>query len=226
MNGEPIVKADNTLHLGHYVGKTAHVKNISSGVSNLITGTNTMLSRFHHCSSDVKSSLFQSYCTSYYGSVLWPLNTNEINRLYVLWRKIMRRIWKLPHRTHCCLLPAVIGCEPIHIQLLIRFHNFFSNSLRSSNTQLAFVSNLCLYSQSIVSANMRYCMYMMHGDLGIFQTNNSVVKHDLSYKNNITQDNICVAQAVRELCLMRDGSECGVLNSLEVCEFINYLCCV
>ena len=69
-------------------------------------------------------------------------------------------------------------------------------------------------------------MYMMNGNISIFQTNNSIIKHDLSYKNCLTQDNMCVALAVRELCLMRDGIERGVLNTHEVCEFINYLCCV
>ena len=43
LNNVPIIKADNAVHLGHYIGKNFNEGNISQGVSNLISRTNTML---------------------------------------------------------------------------------------------------------------------------------------------------------------------------------------
>ena len=35
-----------------------------------------------------------------YGCELWDLNRNYVKDFKVAWRKIKRRIWKLPYRTH------------------------------------------------------------------------------------------------------------------------------
>ena len=67
LNNVPIIKADHAVHLGHYIGKNFNQRNISQGVSNLISRTNTMLSKFNICTSLVKSALFKTHCTSYYG---------------------------------------------------------------------------------------------------------------------------------------------------------------
>ena len=100
LNNVPIIKADNAVHLGHYIDKNFNQRNISQGVSNLISRTNTMLSKFNFCTSLVKSALFKTYCTSYYGCVLWSLRSRDIDRIYVTWRKIIKRLWNVPYRTH------------------------------------------------------------------------------------------------------------------------------
>ena len=60
LNNVPIIKADHAVHLGHYIGKNFNQRNISQGVSNLISRTNTMLSKFNFCTSLVKSALFKT----------------------------------------------------------------------------------------------------------------------------------------------------------------------
>ena len=49
-NGIPIVKADQTSYFGHIIGNNSDYRNISQGVCNLITSTNTILSTFNFCS--------------------------------------------------------------------------------------------------------------------------------------------------------------------------------
>ena len=112
LNNAPIVQSESALHLGHYIGKDCNQKNISLGVRNLIGRTNTMLSRFSYCSSFIKSTLFKTYCTSYYGCVLWRLDSSAVQKCYVSWRKIIRRIWGLPYRTHCRFLPILVSENP------------------------------------------------------------------------------------------------------------------
>ena len=45
-------------------------------------------------------SLHRTYCMHMYGCELWDLNRNYVKDFKVAWRKIKRRIWKLPYRTH------------------------------------------------------------------------------------------------------------------------------
>ncbi len=124
LNNIPIVKVDSAVHLGHIIGKESNAKNISLGVKNLINSTNKMLSKFSYCSSHVKTELFKTYCSSYYGCVIWNFNSTYIQRFYVTWRKITRRIWDVPNITHCDLLPILMSSYSIQTQLWLRYCKF------------------------------------------------------------------------------------------------------
>ena len=44
-------------------------------------------------------SLHRTYCMHMYGCELWDLNRNYFKDFKVIWRKIKRRVWKLPYDT-------------------------------------------------------------------------------------------------------------------------------
>ena len=115
LNKNPIERVDSALHLGHYMGMNYNKKNIDLAVGNLISRTNILLSRFGTCSCDIRSSLFRSYCTSFYGSPLWNLNNNDIQRFYTVWRKCIRRLWGIPYRTRSKYLATLQKDNPIDI---------------------------------------------------------------------------------------------------------------
>ena len=56
---------------------------------------------------DVKSKLIDTCCLDLYGSQLWKYSKNDVNTFYIAWRKVVRRIWKIPSTTHCNLLPSI-----------------------------------------------------------------------------------------------------------------------
>ena len=77
---------------------------IDSAITDLNIKTNNLLSEFSFSESTTLSRLFQSYCKNVYGSSLWKFNYhNNIERFCVSWRKVIRRIWKIPYRTHNAL---------------------------------------------------------------------------------------------------------------------------
>ena len=45
-------------------------------------------------------NLHRTYCTHMYGCELCNLNDKKIEAFRIAWRKIKRRIWKLPARAH------------------------------------------------------------------------------------------------------------------------------
>jgi len=94
---------------------------IDKCISDLITRSNFVLSKFGSCDSNVRNYLFQTYYTSYYGSPLWSLYDNYIERFYCNWRKCVRRVWNVPRKTHCRFLVFLYCGKNIEIQLLLRF---------------------------------------------------------------------------------------------------------
>ena len=61
LNDSPIIKADNDVNLGHYIGVDFIRNNIGNGVSKLIRDTYSMLSKFNSCDCDVKSFIFKTF---------------------------------------------------------------------------------------------------------------------------------------------------------------------
>ena len=71
-------------HLGHVVGVYSHNITIRHAVNDLTWRTNYMLSKFASCNSQVKTRLFLTFCTNYYGCVLWRINSNVVQNVMLL----------------------------------------------------------------------------------------------------------------------------------------------
>ena len=62
--------------------------------------SNAIINDFRVCNSETLDSLHRTYCMHMYGCELWNLNDNNINSFRIAWRRIKRRIWRLPPRSH------------------------------------------------------------------------------------------------------------------------------
>ena len=124
-------------------------------------------STFGNCSSDIRNFLFHTYCTSYYGSPLWSLSHEYINKFYCAWRKCIRRVWNLPNTTHCVFLKHLYGDVNIDMQLLRRFASFYYCAMHSKNQ----IVSLCARCQllSIVASNRKYLLYQLNNNGSIFE---------------------------------------------------------
>ena len=76
--------------------------------------------------------LFQSYSSTHYGSILWPLHDRGFNDFCVTWNKGVRRM-NISNMTHTALLGQLINTCHISIQLVKRFCNFLDLMLTSRN---------------------------------------------------------------------------------------------
>ena len=117
LNNCDIKHVESALHLGHYIGDQHNKKNVNMGIRNINCAMNTMLSRFGYCSSEVKSLLFTSYCTSFCGCP----------------RKCVRRVWGLPYRTHSRYTYVLQNVYPLDVQLKYRFARFMFNANHNNN---------------------------------------------------------------------------------------------
>ena len=112
-------------------------------------------SHFKYSRPDILYKLFKTYCMPLYGCPLWDFSTKNIELFLVSWRKAIRYLFNLPHRTHCSLLHRICGDMPVLNQLYSRFVNFIKNiaSNRNCLTQLC-VKHVIKGSKSVVSNNV------------------------------------------------------------------------
>ncbi len=106
---------------------------------------------------DVLYKRFTSYCTSYYGNCLWSLEDSKIEQFYVAWRKSLRRIFKLPSRSHCKLIPIIANCIPIYEQLLCRLYKFAVEARNNNN-----IINRLLMSVALNGNTSSVCRSLLH----------------------------------------------------------------
>ena len=89
------------------------VNHIHTNVQNIYRKVNSVLFDFKDIPSDVKSKLTDTYCLDLHGSQLWKYSKNHVNAFYTAWRKVVRRIWKIPSPTHRNLLRSINKSLPI-----------------------------------------------------------------------------------------------------------------
>ena len=116
-NGQSIQYLDKCSHLGNELCPTNKNVLTLNAVNDLSCRLNNLLADFSHCDSKTLSVLFRTYCMNVYGSQIWAFNKTYLNKFYVAWRKAIRRIWKLPYRTHNNSLHLINLCLPIDVTL-------------------------------------------------------------------------------------------------------------
>jgi len=137
VGGKPIDFVSSFPHLGHVITDTLDDgPDITKRLGNFIGQVNDVLCFFGKVSSDVKVRLLEAYCTSYYGCELWDLSGSTLSTFCTAWRKGIRRIWTLPYRTHCHLLPLLCNCMPTFDEICRRRSLKFLQSCLFHNTTL------------------------------------------------------------------------------------------
>ena len=79
--------------------------------------SNEVISDFKLLPCYIKSKLFITFCMDAYGCQLWNFESREVHNLYVAWRKVVRKLWRLPYTTHCNLLHTINNSLSIQISL-------------------------------------------------------------------------------------------------------------
>ena len=92
--------------------------------------------------------LHSNYCMSLYGCELWNYNSRYINDIYVAWRKVIRKLFKLPYRTHNYLVCGIVEC--IAVKLDRRLTKFVDSMINSKNSTVRELITQFLTTESSV----------------------------------------------------------------------------
>ena len=128
-------------YLGNLIGPKAEDNDMRSKINEVFVNTNHILNVFGKASYRVKYQLFKSYCLPLYGSVLWDYSHPSIEKLYLAWRKCIRRLINVPYNTHSGLLSFICNDLPIDIQMHKRVFKFIFSLIDSCNMY----NKLCFY---------------------------------------------------------------------------------
>ena len=79
-NGVQISIVEHEKHLGNYVSTNISDRNIIANVCDLYQRSNLLISDFRVCDSQTLDCLHKTYCMHMYGSELWNLNCNYVDK--------------------------------------------------------------------------------------------------------------------------------------------------
>jgi len=104
-------------HLGNTVNVKLNDVNDCDSKRGLFTASvNKLLGNYGGVQTNILCKFLRSYCCSFYGSQLWDLNSKGFRSCCIQWNKAVRKLFRLPYRTHTWLLgplidqPHSIGC--------------------------------------------------------------------------------------------------------------------
>ena len=114
--------------------------------------SNHIILTFSICDSFTLMHIFSTYCESFYGCELFNFTKSYMSKLYISWRKIIRYIFRLSHRTHnyivsnvgnciigrldrrlCKYLYNLLHCENITVQKILKFKLLSPTSIFADN---------------------------------------------------------------------------------------------
>ena len=239
LNNEVINYTEQEKHLGHLLNAnvSGHV-DVSLTASSFNRSVNRLMSDLGSLPSDVLSRLFVQYCCNLYGITLCDMRSRGVERLNVLWRKAIRRIYKIPSRTHNRLLPYIFSKPMLNVLIAKRIVNFLIKLLES---EICLVKSLatrcCLQSYSNMGRNVNYInnrcniLAMRTRNAHISQVLNTVTEIFEYYENeNANVIDECTGYTCTELINLRDGlSICDsaqVITATEYSQLIEYLCTI
>ncbi len=109
INDVQVPRVYEVIHLGHKLSDGIYKFSYTKCVEDFNRQSNIFLANFKHANSNIRNVVFQNYCTSFYDSQILPLFGNCMEDIYTAWRIAMRRVWRVPWRTHNNMLPHLDG---------------------------------------------------------------------------------------------------------------------
>ena len=163
LNEEEIPVKTSAVHLGHIIGVDSDMMNKRKAQSDMYVQSNIIKSRFHFCRYDEKVRLFNSYCSSLYGSSLW--NLSNIKDVSICWRKCIRFLFNVSPMTHSTFIPHLVGKIDLQFDLLSRFLKFYLSCVNSPSSPVRLCMFGSLYNyKSPVSDNIRFLISFLNVD--------------------------------------------------------------
>ena len=102
-----------------------------------ISYLNKLNSQFSFASSSTRAKLLQTYCSAWYGSQNWQLDTEAVRGFHTEWNKAIRRTLGLPPCTRSKLLPHLAGNQSFTRQVECRWLKFYQCMLTSENEKIS-----------------------------------------------------------------------------------------
>ena len=139
----PLPWVDSHLHLGHTINKNeSSSDDIMRSRAEFISNIHALYQELGNTPPHVFLSLVQTYFTSFYGAVLWDLQSNAATRLYSTWNVHIRNAYNLPYATHRYILQELSNRPPLQVSFCKRFTKFCEQIKKSKRPEVLHLFHL------------------------------------------------------------------------------------
>ena len=224
LNGQPVSVVHKDKHLGNYISDSIHDRHILNYVCDLYQRSNLIISQFRSCDSETLDRLHKTYCMHMYGCELWNLSCNYIKDCKVAWRKIKRRIWNIPPRTHNNLVSNIT--DNIDTIIEIRMVRFIFNSINHSKSTCKNVLRVKLLSvNSTFAVNYQYLSFKFGLTEADWYTSLDHLLGKVKKKITLLHPQPVLCGVLKELCDIRDNTSlCDIADKNDIAVLINDIC--
>ena len=132
LNGDPLPWVEKAKHLGHML-TTEIIKEYAYPNTNndllvkraiFFGKVHSLIQEFGFCSKRLLSELMRIYSTSFYGSMIWSIRSEEYNKLLRSFNSAIKMIWDLHHQTHKNFIEQLIDYPHLQSMLHSRYIGF------------------------------------------------------------------------------------------------------
>ena len=143
LNGDPLPWVGEVKHLGNILQSDNSMKHdVAVKRGKFIGKVNSLLQEFHFVKPEVFMKLLNVYCSSFYGSSLWNLYSDEVDRIFKSWNVTVRNVFSLPFTTHRYLIEPISACMHPKVMLSSRYVKFIDSLTSSHKLSVRFLANL------------------------------------------------------------------------------------
>ena len=231
VNNEIVVKCESADHLGHPL----HTENtydalVEKGITSLNSSFHSFMTRFKNCYATVKNKLFHQYCSSMYGSQLWLLKSNSVQKkILPKWRKYHRIVLGVPNTTHCDLLLLIAEQMPLECSLDLKYIAFYKSIATSENGIIKYIADNMINSHSsTLGKNMRHLTYKYDIDINdilSFSKGKMSKKCHHRWKTGIDKIYPAHASVVKDMLGIKEERNTRILSNDE-CDIIIESTCI
>ena len=135
--GKEVLLVPHETYLCNFIGSDIFDRAITQSVCAFSRRSNHLIADFSMIDSFSLHKLPSNYCMCLclYGCELWNHNSRYINDIYVAWRKVIRKLFKLPYRTHNYLVCGIVECITVKLdRCLTKFVHSMMNNCSFSPT--------------------------------------------------------------------------------------------
>ena len=143
LNGDPLPWVKEVKHLGNILqSDNSMQKDCVTKRGKFIGKVNSFLQEFHFVAPKTFMELLTIYGTSFYGSCLWDLYSQDVDKIYKSWNVTVRNVFSLPWTTHRYLIESVSGCAHPKTFLSSRFVKFADSLSSSKKSSIRYLASL------------------------------------------------------------------------------------
>ena len=126
LDGNPLPWVEEVKHLGNILeANNSMTRDCLIKRGRFIGKVNSLMQEFNFVQPSVMMKILNIYCSSFYGSNLWNLNSPEVTKIFSSWNVAVRNVFSLPRDTHRYLIETVSeSCHP-KVMFYNRYLKFF-----------------------------------------------------------------------------------------------------